>query len=147
MKNLLLLSLILVALYLSLHPRTQPPVEAASPTVAQATPPPRMYYHSPLDAGAMPTSVSTGAGYYSADPANSRFNSGPVLGAPSSSYNGYPVYYGGNPTGANTTIHAGTGSYSTATAAPQRPRAYVSERRPNHTGNPSTGQRNTVSTP
>lgn len=68
MKNLVLLLALVAACvwyYLQTHKEEPPPPPAP---VAMATPKPaprKLYYHSPLDAPAMPTNVHTGTGYYS----------------------------------------------------------------------------------
>ena len=118
MKNLLvLMALVFGAYYLYTHPRVETvmqPVAMAAPSPA-AQPPQRVYFHSPLDAPAMSTSVSTGTGYYSADP-NSRFTN--YQGGYYSSFQaagGYPVYTG---TTNNTAIINNYGGRAAAASGP-----------------------------
>ncbi len=112
MKNLILIFAALLCLYMYLHPTVEKQVETrvetrlvkvpVQPVAAPApepTPTPKLYYHSPLDAPAMPNYANTGAGFYSNDPVS--HPTGPHLstadggGNPytSSYYGGYPIYY------------------------------------------------------
>ena len=70
MKNLALLLLASLNVFLYSHPRVQAPVEPVRPAAKAAAPEAtvsRMYFHSPLDAPAMPTSSYTNMGYFSTD--------------------------------------------------------------------------------
>lgn len=107
MKNLLLLCITALCLYLYFNPSpTAQEQTAAAPAPVSSGP--TVYYHSPLDAPAMPAYVSTGSGYYSTD-SSTRFGNyqhhsavgGGVQAA------GGPTVYGGGST-YNTTIVNGT---------------------------------------
>lgn len=71
MKNVLLLILAAVCVYQYMNPKVVTHEVQVPVTVVKAVGP-RLYYHSPLDAPAMPTGANTGTGYFSTDP-NSRF--------------------------------------------------------------------------
>ncbi len=73
MRNLLLLLIVGVCVYLYMHPQPEsvPVVERTVAAAPQTGP--RFYYHSPLDAPAMRPGTSTGMGYYSAE-ASSQFD-------------------------------------------------------------------------
>ncbi len=79
MKNLLSFCAFLICLYCYLYPHVEPVHVATQPPAALA---PRLtlYYHSPLDAPAMPPGSSTGSGYHSTLAA-SRFGAGPQIGS------------------------------------------------------------------
>lgn len=137
MRNLVLIFTTLLCVYLYAHPRVETRVAPARPVLAAARPVPTAaptYYHSPLDAGAMSTSASTGTGYFSTDP-ESRFRniyyggySGPAAGGYyGSAYGGYPVYGGGGGTVSNTAIYnintGGTAASSVRSSTP--PHVYL----------------------
>ena len=69
MKNLvLMLALVATCVYCYLQTHKEQPPPPAPVAVAVATPKPaprKLYYHSPLDAPAMPATSHTGTGYYS----------------------------------------------------------------------------------
>lgn len=143
MKNLSLLVAVLIAAYLYMHPRAEIQ-EAPPPVVVQATPVPKMYYHSPLDASAMPTNYSTGTGYYSADPATSRFNGHAVGGSYSASRaGGSTAYYPSGGSVSNAVIYRGTGGAALDARSAPPSRAYISSQRPGYSGSPLSGQRAT----
>lgn len=75
MKNIALLLMAALNVFLYLHPQTTAPAAASAPVQAASAPAPapakvRLYYHSPLDAPAMSTSMCTGTGYFSTDPSS-----------------------------------------------------------------------------
>ncbi len=130
LKNLLLVFVAFLSVYLYQHPRVETRVvtQAAVPVVVKMpvtpTPEPPTYYHSPLDASAMSTSYSTGSGYFSND-RTSRFNSGsyngPTYGGSASAVGGYPAYYypSGSSNVSNTVIYnVGTGGRAVAQPTP-----------------------------
>ena len=87
MKNVLLLLLVAVCVYQYAHPRVEVQVKEVRVEVPRAANGPKLYYHSPLDAPAMPVATSTGTGYFSTD-ARSRFVS-PLLANNTRSTGGY----------------------------------------------------------
>ena len=107
MKNLFLIFAILLCVYLYVHPRVETrvetvPVAAVVPVatpfprpVPAATPEPKLYYHSALDAPAM-GSGGTATGYFSTDPASAtgQHLASPVYGNVSS-YSPYYYPFGG----------------------------------------------------
>lgn len=104
MRNLLLIFTALLCVYLYLHPKVETqvitklekvPVMAAAPLPPVPAATPKLYYHSPLDAPAMPNYANTGAGFYSEDPAHQTDNR--VLSTTSPYGNSASAYYGGNP--------------------------------------------------
>ena len=69
MKNLIPIAVIALCVYyyMMTHRPEEPPPPAPAVVVAPAPTPQKLYYHSPLDAPAMPATEHTGAGYYSTD--------------------------------------------------------------------------------
>ena len=67
----ILLPLVVIALcayyYLEMRPPPPAPVAVAVAAVAPTPVPPKLYYHSPLDAPTMPANTHTVGGYYSTD--------------------------------------------------------------------------------
>lgn len=120
MKNLLLLCITALCLYLYFNPEAaqeEKPVPVVAAPVATA---PKYYYHSPLEAPAMPTGVSTGGGYYSADPTTrfSNYQHHSAVGGGGQVAGGSTIYSGGGSTYSSTTVSGGatrgTTSYNSA---------------------------------
>ena len=133
MKNLLLLvALVSGAYYFYTHPRVETvlqPVAGAAP-VPLAAPPPRTYFHSPLDAPAMSTSASTGTGYYSTDPGSRFTNFGGGYSSSFQAAGGYPVYYDGGVTNNTAIINNYGGRLAARPASTSSGSSYVAGRVP-----------------
>ena len=87
MKNIIVLLLAALNVFFYSHPPAPAAVEPAPASAPVRRAAPKLYFHSPLDAPAMSTSMNTSMGYFSAD-ANSEFRGGYTQAVSTSSSEG-----------------------------------------------------------